>query len=80
MRWVSIVEVRKWPGWYRHITLTLPTRSWPSLARAPARSAHRGHGSLTGGLGLLPLTVPAVGRLLVALVWIIPVRPGFVLA
>jgi hypothetical protein len=35
---------------------------------------------LAGGLGLLPLTVPAVGRPLVALVWITLVRPGFVLA
>jgi hypothetical protein len=32
--------------------------------------AHKGgHGGLTGGLGLLPLTVPEVRRLLVALVW-----------
>jgi hypothetical protein len=28
-----------------------------------------GHGGLTGGLGRLPLTVPEVRRLLVALVW-----------
>jgi SRSO17 transposase len=30
-------EVRRWPGWYRHITLVLPTRSWPSSA--PGRPA-----------------------------------------
>jgi len=35
---------------------------------------------LTGGLGLLPLTVPEVRRLLVALVWTAPVQPGLVLA
>jgi hypothetical protein len=35
---------------------------------------------VNGGLGLLPLTVPEVRRLLVALVWTTPVRPGFVLA
>jgi hypothetical protein len=35
---------------------------------------------MNGGLGLLPLTVPEVRRLLVALVWTTPVRPGFVLA
>jgi hypothetical protein len=35
---------------------------------------------LTVGLGLVPLTVPEVRRLLVALVWTTPVEPGFVLA
>jgi hypothetical protein len=39
-----------------------------------------GHGGLNGGLGLLPLTVPEVRRLLVALVWTRPVGPGLVLA
>jgi hypothetical protein len=38
------------------------------------------HGSLRGGLGLLPLTVLEVRRLLVALVWATPVEPGLVLA
>jgi DDE superfamily endonuclease len=43
--------------------------------------AHKGgHGGVNGGLGLLPLTVPEVRRLLVALVWATPVQPGFVLA
>jgi hypothetical protein len=35
---------------------------------------------LSGGLGLLPLTVPEVRRLLVALAWVTPVQPGLVLA
>jgi hypothetical protein len=39
-----------------------------------------GHGDLSGGLGLLPLTVPEARRLLVALVWTTPVQPGLVLA
>jgi hypothetical protein len=39
-----------------------------------------GRGGLTGGLGLLPLTVPEVRRLLVALVWTPPVQPSLVLA
>jgi hypothetical protein len=55
----------------------------------PGRHPHQGHqrqprkggrGGLTRGLGLLPLTVPEVRRLLVALVWTSPVQPGFVLA
>ena len=44
------------------------------------RAGKGGHGGLNGGLGLLPLTVPEVRRLLVALVWTRAVEPGFVLA
>jgi hypothetical protein len=39
-----------------------------------------GCGGLTSQLGLLPLTVPEIRRLLVALVWTTPIQPGFVLA
>jgi hypothetical protein len=35
---------------------------------------------VSGELGLLPLTVPEIRRLLVALVWTTPVKPGLVLA
>ena len=35
---------------------------------------------MNGGLSLVPLTVPEVRRLLVALVWTTPIQPGFVLA
>jgi nicotinamide riboside transporter PnuC len=35
---------------------------------------------VNSGLGLLPLTMPEVRRLLVALVWTAPVQPGLVLA
>jgi hypothetical protein len=54
-----------------------------AVTRAQATNPERtkgGHRSLNGGLGLLPLTVPEVRRLLLALVWTTPVRPGFVLA
>jgi hypothetical protein len=58
-----------------------PMRSWPSPApRPPAPAGKGGHGSLNGGLGLLPLTVPEVRRLLVALGWTTPLKPGLVLA
>jgi hypothetical protein len=57
------------------------------LATAPRSSPHPSdgrhaacRGRLSGGLGLLPLTVPEVRRLLVALVWTTPVQSGFVLA
>jgi hypothetical protein len=59
--------------------LALLADAFLAVTRARATSPERakgGPGSLTGGLGLLPLTVPAVGRPLVALVWITPVRPG----
>jgi hypothetical protein len=55
----------------------------------PGRHPHHGRhwrrrkggcGGLTSQLGLLPLTVPEVRRLLVALVWTSPISPGFVLA
>jgi hypothetical protein len=62
----------------------------PGAARPRLPGRHRrarqqpadkgGRASLTGGLGLLPLTVPEVRRLLVALVWTTPIQPGFVLA
>jgi pyridoxine 4-dehydrogenase len=44
------------------------------------RAGKGGHGGLNGRLGLLPLTVPEVRRLLVALVWTRPVEPSLVLA
>ena len=57
-----------------------PTPSWSSPAPRPLRPRKGGRGGLTGELGLLPLTVPEVRRLLVALVWTAPVQPGLVLA
>jgi hypothetical protein len=82
MRWVSIRRGPQVAGLVPPHHLGAAD-AFLAVTRARATSperARRGHGSLTGGLSLLPLTVPAVGRLLVALVWIIPVRPGFVLA
>ena len=70
----------------RGFLLRLDARAEPPRVRVrPAAPSHRqrqqrpgkgGRGGLTGGLGLLPLTVPAVRRLLVALVWTAPVQPG----
>jgi hypothetical protein len=70
-------EVRKWPGWYRHITLALLAHAFfgrhPRPGHQP-RAGKGGHGSLSCGLGLLPLTVPEVRRLLVR--WCGPARSG----
>jgi SRSO17 transposase len=76
-------EVRKWPGWYRHITLALLAHAFLAVTRVQATRPEWAKGDaagLSGGLGLLPLTVPEVRRLPVALVWTVPVQPGFVLA
>jgi hypothetical protein len=68
--------------------LVPPHHPGPAGPCVPGRHPHPGHqprahkggrGGLNGGLGLLPLTVPEVRRLLVALVWTTPVRPGLVL-
>jgi len=76
-------EVRRWSGWYRHVTLALLAHAFLAVTRAQAVSGEGGkggRGGLSGALGLLPLTVPEIRRLLVALVWTIPVQPAFVLA
>jgi hypothetical protein len=54
----------------------------PAVTRTDTTISYgaRGRGGLTEWLGLLPLTVPEVRRLLVALVWTAPVQPGSVLA
>ena len=65
--------ISPWPCWRM--------RFWSSPApRPPPTSPQGGRGRLTSQLGLLPLTVPEVCRLLVALVWTTPIHPGFVLA
>jgi hypothetical protein len=76
-------EVRRWPGWYRHTTLALLAQAFLAVTRTKATTDDRakgGCGGLTSQLGLLPLTVPEVRRLLIALVWTTPLQPGFVLA
>jgi hypothetical protein len=65
---------RRPPGW--------PGGCWCAAAQSDGELAFSAcYGPATTPLlGLLPLTVPEVRRLLVALVWTIPVEPGFVLA
>jgi hypothetical protein len=73
-------EVRRWPGWYRHVTLALLAHAFLVVTRALATSGQPGKGgrrSLNVGPGLLPLTVPEVRRLLTYLVWPPPTDPGF---
>ena len=68
-------QVRRWPGWYRHVTLALLAHAFLVVTRTKATTSsdpQRGCSGLTSQLGLLPLTVPEVRRLLVALVWTTP--------
>jgi len=72
-------QVRRWGSWYRWVTLAMLAHAFLAVTRARATSPQRakgGHGSVNGGLGLLPLTVPEVRRLLVALVWTTPSSPA----
>ena len=43
-------EVRRWPGWYRHITLALLAHAFlvVTVPGPPAATAQRGRGGLTG--------------------------------
>jgi len=37
-------EVRRWPGWYRHITLALLAHAFLTVTRARATAAHSARG------------------------------------
>jgi SRSO17 transposase len=37
-------EVRRWPGWYRHVTLALLAHAFLVVTRARARSTDRAKG------------------------------------
>ena len=72
-------EVRRWDGWYRHIT---PGDAGAGVFdRDQATSA--GTGRKGGHYGpdeeLIPLTVPEVRRLLTRLVWTETQPPDFIL-
>ena len=54
-------EVRRWEGWYRHITLCLLAHAFLAVTRARQR---RKRGEMRS---LIPLTVPEVRRLLAVL-------------
>jgi SRSO17 transposase len=37
-------QVRRWPGWYRHITLALPAHAFLAVVRAQATGPERTKG------------------------------------
>ena len=65
-------EVRKWDGWYRHITLAMLAHACLAVVRHQA--LEQGRSGRKGGCPsldekLIPLTVPEVRRLLYRLIW-----------
>jgi hypothetical protein len=50
--------VRRWPGWYRHITLALLAQAFLVVTRTKAGDQTMGRGRLTSQLGLLPSPSP----------------------
>jgi hypothetical protein len=62
-------EVRHWPGWYRHITLSMVALAFLTVTRSQAAQANNEKNTASAGDDLLPLTVSEVRRLLYHLVW-----------
>ena len=67
--------MRKWAGWYRHITLAMLAHAYLAVVRhqarhqASLRSSREKRGCSSLDEKLIPLTVPEVRRLLYRLVW-----------
>ena len=65
-------EVRRWDGWYRHITLAMLAHAYRAVIRyqatTPACLQERGGGPCRDR-SLIPLTVPEVRRRLTRLIW-----------
>jgi hypothetical protein len=59
-------EVRSWTGWHRHITLSMLAHAYLTVVR---QHTIGGEAPVAQAVGLLPLTVPEVRRLLWHLVW-----------
>jgi hypothetical protein len=70
-------QVRRWDGWYRHITLAMLAHAFLTATRAAA-SQKKGARKQPGEL--IPLTVPEVRRLLARLIWTHHVTNNHVLA
>ena len=65
-------QVRRWVGWYRHITLVRPRRTGPCFPHGNPALRRRWRwqkGAMLPG-ELIPVTVPEVRRLLCRLLWL----------
>ena len=75
-------EVRRWDGWYRHITLVRLRRTGPCLSdgnQTPSTGAREKGGHYGPDEELIPVTVPEVRRLLTRLVWTERQAPALIL-
>ena len=72
-------EVRRWDGWYRHITLAMLAHAYLSVNQASGNGTGRKGGCYGPDEQLIPMTVPEVRRLLTRLVWTENQLPDFVL-
>ncbi len=71
-------EVRRWDGWYRHITLAILAHAYLTVIKNQvAEQGERGH--YGPDEELIPMTVPGVRRLLTRLVWTNSQPPEFIL-
>ncbi len=75
-------EVRKWDGWYRHITLAMLAHAYLAVIRhqASAQGCSREKGAVPAWPKGIPLTVPEVRRLLTRLVWRADQPANFILS
>ena len=73
-------EVRRWDGWYRHITLAMLAQAYLTVIRHQATEQGEKKGHYGPDEELIPLTVPEVRRLLTRLVWTENPPPEFILS
>ena len=57
-------EVRRWDGWYRHITLAMLAHAYLSVIKHQAMEQGEKGGYYGPNEELIPMTVPEVRRLL----------------
>ena len=72
-------EVRRWDGWYRHITLANAGPCVSVRDQASGNGTGRKGGCYGPDEQLIPMTVPEVRRLLTRLVWTENQPPDFIL-
>ena len=74
-------EVRRWDGWYRHITLAMLAQAYPSVIKHQAMEpGEKGAATVPMKSPLIPITAPEVRRLLTRLVWTENQLPDFILS
>ena len=72
-------EVRRWDGWYRHITLAMLAHAYLTVIRYQAMEQREKGGRYALDEELIPITVPEVRRLLTRLIWTESQPPHFIL-